>query len=106
MAMKALFRFDVEFDIGESYLYGVAIGEAGRFAINLQGGSTMVVVPRNLLAELLHVNKASLHIRTDSETITTDARLSLGNEMIQIYDDFLLQRLVNTELVALEIEVT
>ena len=50
--------FDMEFDIGESYLYGVAIGDAGRYAINLQGGSTMVVVPRDLLAELPYVNKA------------------------------------------------
>jgi hypothetical protein len=103
--MKALFQFDVEFNIGESYLSGTAAGDRGSFAINLQGGSTMVVLPSDLLVGLPYVNKARLHIKTESETIAIDTKLSSGLDMIEIYDDLLLQKMVNIKQVALEIEI-
>ena len=103
--MKALFQFDVEFDIGESYLSGTAAGDRGRFAINLQGGSTEVVLPSDLLVGLPYVNKARLHIKTESETIAIDAKLSSGLDMIEIYDDVLLGKLARARNLALQIEV-
>jgi hypothetical protein len=106
--MKALFHFDVELDIGESYLYGTAAEDDGRrgFAINLQGGSTEVVLPTELLAGLPYASKTRLNIRTEFETIIMDAKLSpSGRNMIEIYDDALLQRLANARYVALQIEI-
>ena len=106
--MKALFQFAVKLDIAESYLYGKAIGDAGAFAINLQGGSQQLILPRSLLVDLPYVNEARLHIRNDSDatTITVDVKLlSAGNDMIEIYDDELLQKLANFSEVALQIEI-
>ena len=106
--MKALFQFAVKLDIAESYLYGKAIGDAGAFAINLQGGSQQLILPRSLLVDLPYVNEARLHIRNDSDatTITVDVKLlSAGNDMIEIYDDELLQKLANSSDVALQIEI-
>ena len=105
--MNALFQFEVKFDIAESYLYGKAIGDRGAFAINLQGGRQHLVLPRDLLAGLPYVNEARLHIRTDSEeaNITVDVKLSAGNDMIEIYDDELLQKLANCGDVALQVEI-
>ncbi len=106
--MKALFHFNVELDIGESYLYGTAAEDDIRrgFAINLQGRSTRVVLPTDLLAGLSYASKARLNIRTEPETIITDAKLSpFGRDMIGIYDDALLQKLANAKYVALQTEI-
>lgn len=103
--MKDKFQFKVAFDIGESYLSGTAKGDEKTFSINLQGGSTSIVLPGDLLAGLPYVNKARLNIRTETETIIVDAKLSSGRDIIEIYDDMLLQKLAAARDVTLEIEV-
>jgi hypothetical protein len=113
MMKKALFQFVVNLDIAESYLYGKAMGDVGTFAINIQGGSQQLILPRDLLADLPYANKARLHIiRKDSDAtsttiapLTIDVRLSAGNDMIEIYGDDLLQKLANSTEVALQIEI-
>jgi hypothetical protein len=103
--MKAKFQFKVAFDIGESYLYGTAKSDEKTFSINLQGGRTGIVLPSDLLASLPYVNKARLNIRTGTETIIIDTKLSSGGDVIEIYDDVLLQKLAAARDVTLEIEV-
>lgn len=105
MMMKAKLQFKVEFDIGESYLYGIAKSDEKTFAINLQGGSTSIVLPSDMLAGLPYVNRARLNIRTETETITLDTKLSSGRDIIELYDDILLQKLAAARDVTLEIEI-
>ena len=103
--MTAQFRFNVVLDLAESYLYGTATGDSGRFAINLQGGSAGIALPEELLIGLPFANKAILHFRavgneekmTMRMTMTTmSAEVSRGRDMIEIYDDTLLQRLAGS----------
>lgn len=103
--MKAKFQFKVSFDIEESYLYGTAKSDEKTFSINLQGRSTSIVLPSNLLAGLPYVNKARLSVRRETETINIDVQLSSGGEVIEICDDILLQKLAAARDVTLEIEV-
>jgi hypothetical protein len=103
--MKAKFQFKLAFDIGESYLYGTAKSDEKTFSINLQGGNASIVLPGDLLAGLPYVNKARLNIRTETEIIILDAKLSSGRDIIEIYDDMLLQKLAAARDVTLDIEV-
>lgn len=96
--MTAQFRFNVVLELAESYLYGTATGDSGRFAINLQGGSTGIALPEELLIGLSFAKEAILHFRAggDKEKMmmtTMSAKVSRGRDMIEIYDDELLQRL-------------
>ena len=103
--MKAKFQFKVAFDIDESYLHGTAKSDERTFSINLQGRSSSIVPPSNLLAGLPYVNKARLNIRRETETINVDTKLSSGGEVIEIYDDIMLQKLAAARDVTLEKEV-
>lgn len=104
--MTAQFRFNVVLDLAESYLYGTATGDSGRFAINLQGGSTGIALPEELLIGLPFAKKAILHFRAVGneekmmmmmrEVTTMSAEVSRGRDMIEIYDDALLQRLAGS----------
>jgi len=110
--MSAVLQYEVDFDIGESYLYGTAkaVDNSETFAINLQGGgkggmTTEVILPHTLMAIIPYANKAKLNIRTSKETITLDAKIGFEDDMIEIFDDKLLEKIAHEKSIVLEIIV-
>lgn len=90
--------FDVKVDLAESYLFGTAKGDYGSYAINIQGGKTSIVLPVELLGEEPNSRKqAILNISTDSGTVSMRSEIRTGRDMIEIYDDTLLERLARHE---------
>lgn len=96
--------FEVNVNLAESYLYGVAKGISGRYAINIQGGRTGIVLPKELLSsERGSSTEAILNFRTTSETVSLRSRVQVGRDMIEIFDDKLLEKLTLEEPQAIEI---
>ncbi len=90
--------FDIKVDLVESYLFGTAKGESGSYAINIQGGKTCVVLPMELLGEEPDSRKkAILNVSTDLGTVSIRSEIRTGRDMIEIYDDTLLERLARNE---------
>jgi hypothetical protein len=102
--MKKEMVFEVNVNLAESYLYGVAKGINGTYAINIQGGSTGIALPKELLyPEGDSYVEALLNIRTNSGTVSLRSRVQVGRDMIGIFDDRLLEKLALEEPRAIEI---
>jgi hypothetical protein len=102
--MKKDMVFEVNVNLAESYLHGVAKGINGNYAINIQGGKTGIALPK----ELLYPDRDSyaetlLNIRTNSGTVSLRSRVQVGRDMIEIFDDRLLEKLALEEPQAIEI---
>ena len=96
--------FEVNVNLAESYLYGVAKGINVSYAINIQGGRTGIVLPKDLLYSDRDSNaEALLNIRTNSGTVSLRSRVQVGRDMIEIFDDRLLENLAHKEPRAIEI---
>lgn len=99
--------FEVNVNLGESYLFGVAKGMNGSsYAINIQGGRTGIALPKELLSsERGSSTEAILNIRTTSETVSLGSRVQVGGDVIEIFDDRLLEKLTLEEPQAIEISL-
>jgi hypothetical protein len=97
--------FEVNVSLAESYLYGIAKGTRGTYAINIQGGRTGVMLPKELLSyDRDSYAEALLNIRTKSETLSLRSKVDVGGgDMIEIFDDRLLDKLATEEPRAMEI---
>lgn len=102
--MKKDMVFEVNVNLAESYLYGVAKGINGNYAINIQGGRTGIALPKELLyPEGDSYVEALLNIRTNSGTVSLRSRVQVGRDLIEIFDDRLLEKLALEEPRAIEI---
>ena len=102
--MKKEMVFEVNVNLAESYLYGVAKGINDTYAINIQGGRTGMALPKELLyPEGDSYVEALLNIRTNSGTVSLRSRVQVGRDMIEIFDDRLLEKLALEEPRAIEI---
>jgi hypothetical protein len=102
--MKKDMVFEVNVNLAESYLHGVAKGINGNYAINIQGGKTGIALPKELLyPEGDSYVEALLNIRTNSGTVSLRSRVQVGRDMIEIFDDRLLEKLALEEPQAIEI---
>ena len=96
--------FEVDVNLAESYLYGVAKGNNGNHAINIQGGRTGIVLPKELLGPDPNMYvEALLNIRTNSGIVSLRSEIEVGKDMIEIFDDRLLEKLALEEPRAIEI---
>ena len=96
--------FEVDVNLAESYLYGVAKGNNGNHAINIQGGRTGIVLPKELLGPDPNMYvEALLNIRTKSGIVSLRSEIEVGKDMIEIFDDRLLEKLALEEPRAIEI---
>jgi hypothetical protein len=102
--MKKNLVFEVNVNLAESYLYGVAKGSNGNYPINIQGGRTGIALPKELLyPDLDSSAEALLNIRTNSAAVSLRSRVQVGRDMIEIFDDRLLEKLALEEPRAIEI---
>jgi hypothetical protein len=102
--MKREMMFEVNIDLAESYLHGVAKGINGNYAINIQGGRTGIVLPKELLGpDPATYAEALLNIRTNSGIVSFRSEIEVGQDMIEIFDDRLLEKLALEEPQAIEI---
>lgn len=98
--------FEVNVNLAESYLYGIAKGMNSSYAINIQGGRTGIVLPKELLSsERGSATEAILNVRTTSETVSLRSSVQVGRDMIEIFDDRLLEKLTLEEPQAIEISL-
>jgi hypothetical protein len=96
--------FEISVNLAESYLYGVAKGTNGNYAINIQGGRTGIALPKELLySDLDSYGEALLNIRTNSGIVSLRSRVRVGVDMIEIFDDGLLEKLTLKEPQTMEI---
>jgi hypothetical protein len=102
--MRKEMIFEINVNLAESYLYGVAKGTNGNYAINIQGGRTGIALPKELLySDLDSYGEALLNIRTNSGIVSLRARVQVGEDLIEIFDDGLLEKLTLTEPQTMEI---
>jgi hypothetical protein len=102
--MKREMMFEVNVNLGESYLHGVARGINGNYAINIQGGRTGIVLPKELLSlDPDTYAEALLNVRTNSGIVSLRSKIEVGKDMIEIFDDRLLEKLAHEEPQAIEI---
>jgi hypothetical protein len=102
--MKKDMVFEVNVNLAESYFHGVVKGINGNYAINIQGGKTGIVLPKELLyPDRDSYAEALLNIRTNSGTVSLRSRVQVGRDMIEIFDDRLLEKLALEEPQAIEI---
>ena len=88
----------------QSYLYGVAKGINGNYAINIQGGRTGIALPKELSdSNLDSYEEALLNIITNSGIVSLRSRVQVGEDMIEIFDDGLLEKLTLEEPQTMEI---
>ncbi len=96
--------FEISVNLAESYLHGVARGTNGNYAINIQGGRTGIALPKELLySDLDSYGEALLNIRTNSGIVSLQSRVQVGEDMIEIFDDGLLEKLTLQEPQTMEI---
>lgn len=102
-----IMNFHVTLDLGESYLSGTARGNLGDFPVNLQGGAAEIVLPVDLLGSLYsQPSTARLTMNTESGMVVSlDAKLSSGRNIIEIYDDALLEKLAHMANGEMQIEI-
>jgi hypothetical protein len=68
--------FEVNVNLAESCLYGVAKGINGNYAINIQGGRSGIALPKELLnPDRDSYAEALLNIRTNSGTVSLRSRV-------------------------------
>ena len=102
--MRKEMIFEINVNLAESYLYGVAKGTNGNYAINIQGGRTGIALPKELLySDLDSYREALLNIRTNSGIVSLRSRVQVGEDMIEIFDDGILEKLTLTEPQTMEI---
>jgi hypothetical protein len=102
--MKREMMFEVNVNLAESYLYGIAKGINRDYAINIQGGRTGIVLPKELLIPDPNTYaEALLNIRTKSGITSLRSEIEVGKDMIEIFDDKLLEKLALEEPQAIEI---
>ena len=102
--MKGEMMFEVDVNLAESYLHGVAKGMSGNYAINIQWGRTGIVLPKELLGPDPNMYaKVLLNIRTNSGIVSLQSEIEVGKDMIEIFDDRLLEKLALEEPRAIEI---
>jgi len=102
--MRKELIFEISVNLAESYFYGVAKGTNGSYAINIQGGRTGIALPKELLDPDLDSNgEALLNIRTNSGVISLRSKVQVGEDMIEIFDDMLLEKLTIEEPQTMEI---
>lgn len=103
MERRSIF-LDVKMDLAESYLFGVAKGNSVSYAINIQGGKPDIVLPRELLDGDPDLNRSAiLNIKTLTGNVSLRANVKAGSDMIQIFDDELIERLAVNEPTSMEI---
>ncbi len=96
--------FEVNVNLAESYLQGVAKGMNGNYAINIQGGRTGIVLPKELIGPDPNMYaQALLNFRTNSGIVSLRSEIEVGKDMIEIFDDRLLEKLALEEPYAIEI---
>ncbi len=102
--MKKDVAFGINVNLAESYLYGIAKGTNGNYAISIQGGRTGIALPKELVysSEALYT-EALLNIRTNSGTVSLRLRVQARDDIIEIFDDRLLEKLALEEPQAIEI---
>ena len=89
--------FEINVNLAESYLYGVAKGTYGNYAIN-PGGRTCIALPKELLySDLDSYGEALLNIRTTSGIVSLRSRVQVREDMIEIFDDGILEKLTLIE---------
>jgi hypothetical protein len=102
--MKREMMFEVNVNLAESYLHGVAKGMNGNYAINIQGGRTGIALPQELLGPDPNMYaEALLNFRTNSGIVSLRSEIEVGKDMIEIFDDRLLEKLALEEPYAIEI---
>ena len=89
--------FEINVNLAESYLYGVAKETNGNYAIN-PGGRTGIALPKELLySDLDSYGEALLNIRTTSGIVSLRSRVQVREDMIEIFDDGILEKLTLIE---------
>jgi hypothetical protein len=102
--MRKELIFEISVNLAESYLYGVAKGTNGNYAINIQGGRTGIALPKELLdSDLYSYEEALLNIITSAGIVSLRSRVQIGEDMIEIFDDGLLEKLTLEEPQSMEI---
>jgi hypothetical protein len=95
---------DVKMDLAESYLFGIAEGNSASYAFNIQGGKTGIVLPRELLGGNPDLNQSAiLNIKTVTGNVSLRSKVKAGRDMIEIFDDELIERLAVNEPTSIEI---
>ena len=95
-------RFDLEVQLGESYIEGKAVSDHQEYRINIQGGKTGIILP-NDFEKICQV--ALVHIFTEKgNELKIEMEIEYKLDWIEIYDDFLTSTLSGDLPVSLTIE--
>ena len=95
-------RFDLQMQLGESYLEGKAISNHGEYTINIQGGKTCLVLPSEFAEKC---ENATIHFFTEKGTeLKIETEVEYNCDWIEVYDDYLTTTLSRDLPTAMTIE--
>jgi hypothetical protein len=95
--------FEINVNVAESYLCGVAKRTNGDMRL-ISRGRTGIALPKELIySDLGSCGEALLNIRTNSGIVPLRSRVQIGEDMIDIFDYGLLEKLTLKEPQTMEI---
>ena len=95
-------RFDLQMQLGESYVAGTAISDDGEYTINIQGGKTCLVLPSEFAEKC---ENATIHFFTEKGTEQKiETEVEYNRDWIEVYDDYLTTTLSRDLPIAMTIE--